>query len=519
MIMKFFRIVLSGLALLTITDVFSQGYAETALLFSRTKPGGSARIQALGGTQVALGGDYSSAASNPAGLGMFNRSEFTFSSALTCNKSTAFYDPSPDFDGIEMKKNRTVFNIPGISLVWHIPTEKSRFIGGSVAITLSRTNDFNRSTLYRGNNNQNSIVDYFIDQAYGETTAQFDKDGGYNYNTPTRLAYINYLIGPSSILPAPRTGPNTAYFTDAGWPELGQREEILVKGAANQWTFSYGGNFDDKFFFGGGLGISSLRYKSQKIFTEQYDNPEVIESMQLNENLDIRGTGVNLTFGVIARPIDFIQVGISYTTPTFYNLAETYEASMNTYWNNYDYYGDGNTADDTPFLNNESAATDIITSDYNLRTPSKFNTGIAFLSKFGFVTGEIEMTNPGNAKYSSTTPGISFSDNNDDIKAVNKSIINYRVGAEFRYDIYRVRGGYGIQANSYRKEFEADNQITTISGGVGVRMKTSYIDFALVTQSTGKYYYQPYTFSDGSGPVVDLKNRITTGMITVGFTF
>jgi hypothetical protein len=97
--------------------------------------------------------------------------------------------------------------------------------------------------------------------------------------------------------------------------------------------------------------------------------------------------------------------------------------------------------------------------------------------------------------------------------------MNYRMGAEFRYDIYRVRAGFGIQSNSYRKEFDADNRITTISGGAGIRLKTFYIDFALVSNSSGKYYYQPYTFSDGSGPVVDLKSRIITGMITAGFTF
>jgi hypothetical protein len=513
MTVKIFRVSLAVIILLSFSDVFSQDYAETALLFSRTRPGGSARIQALGGSQIALGGDYSSAGSNPAGLGMFNKSEFTFSTALTANTTSAFFKPSPNFDGVNAEDDRTVFNIPGISLVWHMPKENGKFLGGSLAISLSRTNDFNRATFYKGNNDQNSIIDYFIEQANGATTAQFGEDS-YNFNSPVGLAYYNYLIGARSILSPP--GPNDQYFTDAGWPEQGQQEEILVKGATNQWSFSYGGNVDDKFFFGGGLGISSLRYKSQKILTEYYSYPDTItvESMQLNENLDIRGTGVNVTLGAMVRPVDFVQIGVSYTTPTFYNLSETYEASMDTHWNNYDYFGDGD-----KILNDESASTDIITSDYNLRIPSKFSTGITFLSKYGFLTGEIELTNPGNAKYSSDTPGISYSDNNEDIRAINKSTMNYRMGAEFRYDIYRVRAGFGIQSNSYRKEFDADNQITTISGGAGIRLKTFYIDFALVSNSSGKYYYQPYTFSDGSGPMVDLKSRIITGMITAGFTF
>src|SRR6187399_2277605 len=60
---------------------FGQDFVDNALLFSRTRPGGSARIQSLGGAQIALGGDYSSALSNPAGLGMYNRSEFTITPA------------------------------------------------------------------------------------------------------------------------------------------------------------------------------------------------------------------------------------------------------------------------------------------------------------------------------------------------------------------------------------------------------------------------------------------------------
>ena len=41
------------------------GYHEQALLFSNYNYNGSARIQGLGNTQISLGGDLSSALSNP----------------------------------------------------------------------------------------------------------------------------------------------------------------------------------------------------------------------------------------------------------------------------------------------------------------------------------------------------------------------------------------------------------------------------------------------------------------------
>ncbi len=509
---RIFRVALTVFVLFSFLETSAQSYSETALLFSRTRPTGSARIQALGGTQIALGGDYSSALSNPAGLGMYNRSEFTFGTALSSH--TAF----TDFNDVKNDDNRTVFNIPGLSFVWNMPKDNGAFLGGSFSISFSRINDFNRATLFSGGNDQSSIVDFFIDQAYGSNTDQFlitqDQFGnetiGAHYNSPTGLAYHNYLIGPWSTRDNVN-GPDDVYFTDVGYPEV-QQEEKLVKGASNQWTFSYGANIRDKFFFGAGVGIASIRYKSQNIFSEQYDNPDTIRSMSLSENLDLRGSGVNLTLGAIVRPVDFIQVGISYKTPTFYSFTETYEASMDTRWNNFNYY-------DIETLNNESATTDIVTSDYNLTTPSKLSAGVALLSKFGFVTGDIEWTNYGGAKYTSDTPGISYSPENSDIRTIYRSVISYRVGAEYRYNMYRVRAGYGVQGSTYDRSLDIDNKITSVSGGVGIRTRDFFVDFALVHSSTGRYYYQPYTFFDGSGPLVGMKNRSITGMVTVGFTF
>ncbi len=520
MMLKNFRTVLSVIVLLTSFETLAQEYYESALLFSRTKVGGSARVQALGGSQIALGGDYSSGGSNPAGLGMFNRSEFTFSSGLTSNTTSSLY-PSNYGNTTSSSDNRTVFNIPGVSLVFHIPQEKDKFLGGSFSISLSRVNDFNKSLLLRGSNTNNTIVDYFADQAFGSTTTQFD-EGGPHYNSPTGLAYYNYLIGPWSSHPT-EPGANDEYFTYSGYAD--QQEETKLKGATNQWNFSYGGNVADKFFFGAGFGVSALRYKSERMFQEQYDNPDVISLMKLDEKLDIRGSGVNATLGAIGRPVDFIQIGISYTTPTFYNITETYEAAMGTRWSDYVYYlppEEVGGPDESVLLGDNTSdpiRTDLVTSEYNLQTPSKFSTGIAFLSKFGFITGDIELTNPGNAKYSSETFGISYSEENDQIKSVYKSTVNYRFGAEYRYDIFRVRAGYGVQSNPYKGGLDAENTIITYSGGVGVRLKTFYIDFALVNNRTKKYFYQPYTFFDGSGPVADLRTKITTGMITVGFTF
>src|SRR6267142_848212 len=104
---KFVSLALSGFSMLFSIHAGAQTYAEEALLSSRITPGGSARIQAMGGSQVALGGDYSSAFSNPAGLGFFNRSEATFS------MGTNFYNSKSGYLGNSTSDSKSNFNVPG----------------------------------------------------------------------------------------------------------------------------------------------------------------------------------------------------------------------------------------------------------------------------------------------------------------------------------------------------------------------------------------------------------------------
>ncbi|HMG88653.1 MAG TPA: hypothetical protein VK589_01300 [Chryseolinea sp.] len=491
---------LSGLLCLIASITFAQSYVESALLFSRTRPGGSARIQGMGGSQIALGGDYSVGLSNPAGLGMYNRSEVTLTPAYST------YDVDAEYLGNFMKSSTSKFIIPGLSLVLHMPMDKGGFVGGSFAVSLSRTNDFNRSINYYGDNKETSIIDSFIDIANGAPTAQFENE---LYNTPTGLAYYNYLIGPASLID--QNFPDDEYFSDVKTVPY-QQEQIDTEGASNQWSFSYGANFKDKLFLGAGIGVSTLKFKSTKYYLENFDDP-YLNYLDLDEFLDLKGNGINATLGAIVRPVDFLQVGVSFTTPTYYEFTETYEAAMSTSWKNFDYYGDGLT-----ILGEESASTDLITSDYSLTTPLKFSAGVAFLSEYGIITGDVEFTNPAKAKYSSNISGVSFDQDNDNIKAAYQSVVNYRIGGEFRYKLLRVRAGYGLQSSALKDNFNLDNSIQTISGGIGVRLKKFFADFALV-HSNAKDYYQPYYVLDAPPPIVTLDNKTTTGMITFGLTF
>lgn len=513
--MRSFKISLGVILMLSYSGVFAQGFVENALLFSRTKPGGSARIQGMGGAQIALGGDYSSALSNPAGLGMYNRSEFTFSPGLN------FYNTESSHLGNTMNDSKVVLNIPGVSYVWNMPKE-GNFRGGSFGISLSRTNDFQNSFRYGANTTGASITDYFIQDARGSSTADFE-DNVFGGDIRTQLGYYNYLIEDSSYFIG---GSPTEYFSMLGtYPDdpddirhHAKRESINTKGAQYQLSLSYGGNIADKFYFGGNLGIVTLRYRFRTIYREsdflfeQDPSFNPLDYLQLEETIDIQGTGINISLGIIYRPVDYIQIGASFVTPTFYTLTDTYTAKLKTQWNNFDYYGDG-----SEILNFNSDQIDPIVSEYNITTPLKFSTGVAFfLGKYGFITGDIEFINYSKTRYNSRITGIDFDFENDEIQTSFNNAINTRIGAELRYDIFRIRGGYALQADPYKGGVSSLNyKQNTISFGAGIRFPKFFIDAAWLNTKHNSAY-SPYVYGNSNA---QLKNKMTSAMLTVGFTF
>ena len=47
-----------------------------------------------------------------------------------------------------------------------------------------------------------------------------------------------------------------------------QREEIETRGSSSQVNIAYGANYKDILFLGAGIGITSLKYESQKTYSE-----------------------------------------------------------------------------------------------------------------------------------------------------------------------------------------------------------------------------------------------------------
>lgn len=511
-------------------------YFQDALRFSQTdwQTGATARMQGLGGGHVSLGGDVSMSAVNPAGLGFYNRSSAVFSLGL------GFQNSDDTFAGLTTPNFQNTFGVKNAAVVMNFNKGRfteEKFKGGSLAISLTRVNDFNRTYRYEGATGT-SITDYFLDVALGSGTLnpnalpdpafaaynQFLIDL-YDSNNPSFPGYDEVVDGDDIIISPNSDANNLDTYTSpfgASVSEPYQQENIIEQGGQNQFNISWGGNYDDRFYFGAGVGVQTLYFRREREYLENdFRLPGNVPDPWLNsirwtDELIARGAGVNTTFGIIARPVDFITLGVSYQSPTFLTINEESDFSLGANWNNYVYYDSLGTQEYYNLSEISAYRPENITrTKYNLKTPSRLNVGgTLFLGKAGFLTADVEFVDYANAQLRSND----FSPFEDNQVIVNafQSVMNYRLGAEFRMDNIQFRGGYAY----YPDPLDNDNDRTFITFGVGYKTADYFVDLAVVNLQTTQAY-SPYGFQNlpFESPVVNSEISNTLITVTTGFNF
>lgn len=516
------------------------GYHDQALMFSSYNYTGSARIQGLGNTQISLGGDISSALANPAGLGFYNRSEMSLTPSYNVFSANSTYQSN------EINSSLGKFNIDNLGVVFNKTKDDAipgKWRGGSYAISFSKVNEFNSDINYSGYNPSNDILDYYAQDANIQNV-DGNQLSGITYGT-----YSTYLI--SEFLDGYVDGSDTTfspfyertffseYPTDS-YPTL-QSEIIGTSGSQNQWNFSAGGNYNDFLYFGATLGIQSLKYNIVKQYSETYPglDSDIVSNSTLTEDLSTEGYGVNATFGVIARPINKVTLGFSFITPTYLSMNEQYryftEADFNNFnMDNYGDYFDANydlinnpSADFTTFyeddvtLNLESYEEESI-FEYTLTTPMRLNAGATFfINKNGFISADIEYVDYSTMKLKGQDG--SLENDNNDINNLYTSVLNLKVGGEWRLKSFRLRAGYNYQPSPYSAQ-DIDRKTQIFSSGLGYRSSKYFVDLA-VSYKQFKSIYAPYVLENPNGDsyldtsVVEIENSNLNFALTVGLFF
>lgn len=486
-------VITSGLCL---KNTFGQtSFVEDVQLFSQFRSTGSARINALGGAQMSLGGDISNIHTNAAGLGFFRRSEFSLTPSFGTNQAQS------NFLG-QIQDDRTPnFSLPNLSLVISRPKgelQPGSFRGGSFGLSFNRIADFNNQFGYFSDKrNQNSLLDFYINQYRG-------------FGEPPLGASDGLVLDIGLVQGDQANG----YFKDPDYA-LGNpfgEETIITEGGITQTSFSYGANFDNKLFVGGGLGIQSVNFFQNRVYGEEFLDDLDIRSLlySIEDNTRINGFGASLNIGLIYKPIETVNLGLNFQSPTWYRLNKEVDANIVG-----EFFDESGRLE---FTERELSTIELNTT--TLSTPLILSAGgTFFVGKNGFITADVDYVDYSQNRISSRDFDTSF--DNSDINALLGSTLNYRVGGEYRLDIWRLRAGYAYYGDpTTDKSF--DRSMQRISGGVGVKLSKMYIDFTLINSTTDSIYNSYSIFNNANqnvGPFTEIKNSMTQGMVTVGFNF
>lgn len=465
----------------------------------------NARSMAVGGAYGALGGNVISTSINPAGIAFFPTSEFTISTGiLTANTQSTYI-------GNQYGEDKYALTLPNIGLAFtEFETDfgkpvKDGWVNHSFAMTMNRTHSFGGNLLFQGNNTRNGMIDFFAEDATSTWNA------GYNLDSFTYggLAFFGYLIDPVFD-----EDSNTVGFTpsvmDVDDINYDQRQSLATRGNITDINFAWAGNYSNKFYVGFNLGIPILNYREEGTFeeTNNYAGDDNYNYMRMKHTLSDNGVGVNASLGLIYKPVHFLRVGLAAKTPTFFSIQRSFETSLTT---------------DTDARSVELAPGE---SEYNYRlvTPYTFTGSLGLIiMKQGFISVDYMVTDPSTARLrgSGQDGSLEYFNENQYIGNALQATNQLRLGGEWKFGQFALRGGYSVSSSALKPEMAAsDNlfELETYSGGIGYREKNFYLDLGYQL-ATSKDIFQPYGLATEQVPTATNTKRMSTLMASVGFTF
>ncbi len=508
-------LVASTLLISATTNQASAQDETDALRFSYLQPQGTARSMAIGGALGALGGDFTSLSINPAGVGVYRRSEFTFTPSLKVNNINGTYLSTQADD------SRTRFTINNLGIVFTNAQEgkryeRSKWKSVSFGIGINRLADFNQNYTYGGrmnintnDNNSSSGAEVFsIDANSYRANEAFVQNGN------AYMGYESFLLDTANGRYIPVT-----FYTSA----VNQQRTVVQRGGISEVAISLGGNYEEKLMLGATLGIASLRYNREMTY-EESDATGItnnyFDNFKYRETLNIRGSGINLKLGMIYKPIDAIRIGAAIHTPTLYNLKDEFTKSITTNTENFKneigFGGPPTTTVDVP-LN---------VYEYTLVTPWRAVLSAAgVFGKFGFISVDYEYVDYASARFTFDGADRSFqNDINQSIKNTYTGASNLRLGLEGRIDQIALRVGFGYYGSPYKNaNFNADR--IDISAGIGFRSDNWFIDLGFIN-SQSEVREQPYSLDPTATgyenvivPTAILRNSFNNAALTFGVRF
>jgi long-subunit fatty acid transport protein len=484
----------ASLLLVLVTQVAISQNEDDAMRYSQIYFGGTARSVSTAGSFGAVGGDYSAVNTNPAGLGRFKKNNFSFSQAVEIpNATTSFY-------GTDTKSLSGEYKISNVSYLKAYSLDPKKFnnwYSVQLGLGYNRAHSFEEVISYTGTADS-SILHSFIKRANGTTPENiyfaFPFDAG--------LAYDTYALD---------EGPNNTYVTDFTSGQAIHNRTIYRSGGLGEYSFALSGNYANKLLLGATFNLTRLKYSESYDHREEFTDTDLwIRDIRYLYNLDVTGWGYGARVGAIYMPAEWIRMGLSVQTPTFFRNSDEWNANMFT-----------DSDEGMKYVAEENIPRG--SYDYNVQTPlrANFNLGLVH-KKIGSLGIDLEYVDHSSSVLSdkkfSESP-YTFNSENAQIKNLYRSALNLRIGAEARVNsqLY-VRAGFAYFSSPFKNgKGNIQYPVNFYTGGVGYNFGMFYIDGAVMVRKNKADYYAYDPTINGSHARINYSN--ISLVISAGFRF
>ena len=460
-----------------------------ALRFSQDAPLGTARFSAMSGAFGSLGGEFSALSLNPAGIGMYQFSEFSFTPSFSLNSTTSYY-------GSKETNYKSGLKIGNIGLVFSSLRENSEWKRINFAIGWNQLANYDSNIRIQGENNTSSIADNILAISQGYTIDELNT----LYSAP---AFWTNLIDLADNSVDTTTNwyahDNGNYISHVnGNSSKTQTKNIHSSGGKNEFIFSIGGSFNEQLYLGATIGVPTLDYYEKSTYSETNfeDTVNGLQGFDLHEELSVYGAGLNLKLGAILRVSENLKLGAALHTPTAYSIEETFSTSLTTHFTEESFTERSNTNQ----------------FEYDLITPWKaILSASSLLNKNILLSADYEIVDYSFSSMHSSQ--YTFTDENNVIQELYTKASNIRLGAEINVKPFVVRAGYSKYGSAFaNKDYSKEN----FSFGLGINNGGYYLDAAYVlSQGNGEHLL----YSEDYINPVSLVNTNHSLVFTLGFRY
>lgn len=264
---------------------------------------GTARYVGMGGALGALGADMSVISWNPAGIGLYRKNDIALTFGGTWGQS--------HID--DVNRGKGTFDQAGF--VYNIKTGGETCPYINFAFNYQKKINFNHN-FYADNSNPNGLSQ--LDQVAEMTQLRDYWEDEWPRNL-ARLAW-GYDLFDETIDDAGNTYYRNHFRGQNSYSYYTHHSEGSLQG----FDINLSTNIKDRAFLGLTIGVDNMRYRGWSYYGEDYkdETGNLTGTYDLHNDYKITGTGVNIKFGTIIRPIEDkpFRIALAVETPTWYKL-------------------------------------------------------------------------------------------------------------------------------------------------------------------------------------------------------